>query len=93
MDNKNKSVKNILSRVLHLLEEILSFITSEKTMSCLVQNRTKITYCWLYQRNITEPSTIALAQYFVTTICPWVKVFRIVPEFRILRLTFHRKSA
>ena len=22
-----------------------------------------------------------------------VKVFRIVPEFRILRLTFHRKSA
>ena len=22
----------------------------------------------------------------------WVKVFRIVPEFRILRLTFHRKS-
>ena len=24
---------------------------------------------------------------------PWVKVFRIIPEFRILRLTFHRKSA
>ena len=24
---------------------------------------------------------------------PWVKVFRINPEFRILRLTFHRKSA
>ena len=23
----------------------------------------------------------------------WVKVFRIPPEFRILRLTFHRKSA
>ena len=23
----------------------------------------------------------------------WVKVFRIIPEFRILRLTFHRKSA
>ena len=23
----------------------------------------------------------------------WVKVFKIVPEFRILRLTFHRKSA
>ena len=23
----------------------------------------------------------------------WVKVFRITPEFRILRLTFHRKSA
>ena len=24
---------------------------------------------------------------------PWVNVFRINPEFRILRLTFHRKSA
>ena len=24
---------------------------------------------------------------------PWVKVFRIYPEFRILRLIFHRKSA
>ena len=24
---------------------------------------------------------------------PWVKAFRIIPEFRILRLTFHRKSA
>ena len=23
----------------------------------------------------------------------WVKVFRIIPEFRILRLTFHRKAA
>ena len=23
----------------------------------------------------------------------WMKVFRIIPEFRILRLTFHRKSA
>ena len=22
----------------------------------------------------------------------WVKVFRIIPEFKILRLTFHRKS-
>ena len=25
--------------------------------------------------------------------CTWVDVFRINPEFRILRLTFHRKSA
>ena len=23
----------------------------------------------------------------------WMKVFKIIPEFRILRLTFHRKSA
>ena len=27
------------------------------------------------------------------TLLAWVKVFRINPEFRILRLTFHRKSA
>ena len=26
-------------------------------------------------------------------ICEWAKVFRIIPELRILRLTFHRKSA
>ena len=25
--------------------------------------------------------------------CTWVDVFRIIPQFRILRLTFHRKSA
>ena len=29
----------------------------------------------------------------VVKISAWMKVFRIVPEFRILRLTFHRKSA
>ena len=23
----------------------------------------------------------------------WVKVFKIIPEFRILRMTFHRKSS
>ena len=26
-------------------------------------------------------------------VCTWVSIFRIIPEFRILRLTFHRKSA
>ena len=30
---------------------------------------------------------------FLVTVNAWVKVFRINPEFRILRLTFHRKSA
>ena len=30
---------------------------------------------------------------FVVNKTTWVKVFRIIPEFRILRLTFHRKSA
>ena len=29
----------------------------------------------------------------LVAIITWVKVFRINPEFRILRLTFHRKSA
>ena len=33
---------------------------------------------------------IGLLQWYKTI---WVKVFRIIPEFRILRLTFHRKSA
>ena len=31
--------------------------------------------------------------YSHAPICTWVKFFRINPEFRILRLTFHRKSA
>ena len=30
---------------------------------------------------------------FVPRIYAWVKSFRIIPEFRILRLTFYRKSA
>ena len=29
----------------------------------------------------------------VHVLSTWVNVFRIIPEFRILRLTFHRKSA
>ena len=29
----------------------------------------------------------------IRTLVAWVKVFRIIPEFRILRLTFQRKSA
>ena len=35
---------------------------------------------------------IILHSYF-NCLLPWVKVFRIIPEFRILRLTFNRKSA
>ena len=31
--------------------------------------------------------------YCLNWLFSWVKVFRIIPEFRILRLTFHRKSA
>ena len=30
---------------------------------------------------------------YKSTRATWVKVFRIIPQFRILRLTFHRKSA
>ena len=29
----------------------------------------------------------------ITMTVAWVKVFRIIPEFRILRLTFYRKAA
>ena len=51
-----------------------------------------ISGCWLKFLNV------ALRQhpYVAYCWCPnyaWVKVFRINPEFRILRLTFHRKSA
>ena len=43
-----------------------------------------------YIPNQNTDMTIAIVQKQVRT---WVKVFRINPEFRILRLTFHRKSA
>ena len=36
-----------------------------------------------------QPNYIAPSDSIIT----WVKVFRINPEFRIFRLTFHRKSA
>ena len=36
--------------------------------------------------------TQVLPIYMVSLIMTWVKVFRIIPEFRILRLTFHRLS-
>ena len=32
-------------------------------------------------------------QFFLPFLKSWMKVFRIIPEFRILSLTFHRKSA
>ena len=32
-------------------------------------------------------------QTWLTSLYAWVKFCRIIPEFRILRLTFHRKSA
>ena len=31
--------------------------------------------------------------FMVSLFYTWVRVFRFIPEFRILRLTFHRKSA
>ena len=41
------------------------------------------------------PYKIAVSQMALLTCghVPWVKAFRIIPKFRILRLTFHRKSA
>ena len=38
---------------------------------------------------IAAAAAAAAAAAVLTT---WVNVFRIIPEFRILRLTFHRKS-
>ena len=48
-------------------------------------------------KNITGNIVYLIQKIFVESldqpIRSWVKVFRIIPEFRILRLTFHRKSA
>ena len=47
----------------------------------------------------TRPYLTASAESFLhgrssgTWRCAWVKVLRIIPEFRILRMTFHRKSS
>ena len=38
---------------------------------------------------LSDPSLLAHA---IST-KRWVKVFRIIPEFSILRMTFHRKSS
>ena len=42
------------------------------------------------KKKMEESSKKMKGKYQVPT---WVKVFRIIPEFRILRRTFHRKSA
>ena len=49
---------------------------------------------------VLAQSTWYLAMFWYSSCCfyynkhtTWVKVFRIAPEFRILRLIFHRKSA
>ena len=52
-------------------------------------------YCFL-DRKITKLASTEISLYHksgsdITSIM-WVKFFRIIPEFRILRLTFHRKS-
>ena len=38
-------------------------------------------------------SKVILSLHFFTLSNAWARVFMIIPEFRILRLTFHRKSA
>ena len=42
--------------------------------------------------HLGDTGTLLIKGLFYPQIA-WVKVFRINPEFRILRLTFHRKSA
>ena len=43
----------------------------------------------IMEKKFKEAEGVYLEQVRIT----WVKVFRIIPEFRILRLTFHRKGA
>ena len=73
------------------------FITFFKTKRGTLSHdkTTKISVCPLsseYSDQLGQLSNVirAFAVHSVTT---WVKVFRMTPEFRILRLTFHRKSA
>ena len=51
-------------------------------------------------KGITTSRVVGYFYYYITymggtpsLVFSWVKVFRIIPEFRILRLTFQRKSA
>ena len=48
-------------------------------------------------QHLRVPSFIIFAKYFLSCLFQnasnWVKVFRIIPNFRILRPTFYRKSA
>ena len=52
---------------------------------------------WLYRFLIVAVFLTFLASslsvYDFSTLYTWVKVFKNNPKFRILRLTFHRKSA
>ena len=45
-------------------------------------SRPGVTKCWAWS-----------GSKLLSTLIAWVRVFRIIPEFRILRPTFHRKSA
>ena len=68
------------------------FLFSEKTVNandveCVLCEFVMNELDKILQKNATVVSTNTC---YTST---WVKFFRINPEFRILRLTFHRKSA
>ena len=46
-----------------------------------------------FQKRVQSFEKQLCKQRLIGFLGTWVKVFRIDPEFRILRLTFHRKSA
>ena len=53
----------------------------------------KMQHCWKSHATAQFSMYCTYCEKISTDIIAWVKVFRINPEFRILRLTFHRKSA
>ena len=71
-------------------EYILFLVWACVTRSNSSKTIANVNVCCIVQQTLT------LAIIFILLdlkLCAWVKVFRIISEFRILRLTFHRKSA
>ena len=94
-DDKWQGVKAASNEQRKLLEDIVTDLRTYKDAGVHLQK-------WIAQKEkmvavlgpvATEPSMIKnqLEQVKVRSSC--VKVFRIISEFRILRLTVHRKSA
>ena len=94
-DDKWQGVKAASNEQRKLLEDIVTDLRTYKDAGVHLQK-------WIAQKEkmvavlgpvATEPSMIKNQLEQVKVRSSWVKVFRIISEFRILRLTFHRKSA
>ena len=86
---------------LFLWRTILSWQTVQTLMKCRILRHFiwVFTVCKSTHFEFSSPRKLTPCQTnngnisWLVLLSKWVKVFRIIPEFRILRLTFHRKSA